>query len=40
MRVPKGIDDSKYAGKVHKLDRALYGLKQAAVSGSTGSTWA
>ena len=29
MRVPEGIDDSEYAGKVLKLDRALYGLKQA-----------
>ncbi|GAA5970924.1 hypothetical protein JCM8115_005499 [Rhodotorula mucilaginosa] len=29
MRVPEGIDDSEYAGKVLKLDHALYGLKQA-----------
>jgi hypothetical protein len=29
MRVPEGIDDGEYAGKVLNLDRALYGLKQA-----------
>ncbi|GAA5974138.1 hypothetical protein JCM8115_000847, partial [Rhodotorula mucilaginosa] len=29
MRVPEGIDSSKYASKVLKLDHALNGFKQA-----------
>ena len=29
MRIPEGVDNSKYTGKVLKLDRALHGLKQA-----------
>ncbi|GAA5974496.1 hypothetical protein JCM8115_000846, partial [Rhodotorula mucilaginosa] len=33
MRVPEGIDDGEYAGKVLNLDRALYGLKQAGPRG-------